>query len=457
MPMRHLKSLQTRLLTPLLAMLAAVWLGTVLLTWFDVQHELDELLDGHLAQAAALLVMQQAGGHDRDSVNDAPSLHKYAPKVMFQVFHEGRLVLRSANANSTPISTQADGFSTVRLGDANLWRVFATRGSESDVQVYVGEQTESRDSILWAVLQGILLPLVLSLPLLALVGWWSVHQGLLPLRQLSLMLGQRKPQALEPLVLANLPTEMRPMVHSLNGLFARIEQMMLSERRFTADAAHELRTPIAGIRTQVQVALGAGADDAQREHALQATLNGCDRATRIVEQLLTLARLEAAPDSAGASAKQLDLSALARRVAANLAPTALAREQVLELDADTPCSVTGDETLIGVLLRNLIDNALRYSPDQAQIQVSVTRASGQTILSVQDSGPGLTNAEMARLGERFFRVLGSEQPGSGLGWSIVRRIAAVFGAQVQVSRSQKLGGLAVSVRWPPQPTATLTG
>lgn len=447
-PLHRLKSLQARLLAPLLAMLTAVWLGTVLLTWFDVQHELDELLDGHLAQAAALLVMQQADGHEHNSANDAPSLHKYAPRVMFQVFHEGRLVLRSANASGTPISTQADGFSTVRLGDANLWRVFATRGSESDVQVYVGEQTGSRDSILWAVLQGVLLPLVLSLPLLALVGWWSVHQGLMPLRQLSLLLGQRRPQALERLAFANLPSEMQPMVHSLNGLFARIEHMMLSERRFTADAAHELRTPIAGIRTQVQVALGAGNDDAQREHALQATLNGCDRAARIVEQLLTLARLEAAPDSAGASAKQLDLSALARRVAAELAPTALARKQVLELDAEISCAVMGDETLVGVLLRNLIDNALRYSPDQAKIQVSVTRAAGQTLLSVQDSGPGLTEAEMARLGERFFRVLGSEQPGSGLGWSIVRRIAAVFGAQVQVSRSQKLAGLAVSVRWP---------
>jgi two-component system sensor histidine kinase QseC len=427
------------------------------MTWFDTSHELDELLGGHLAQAAALLVMQQGAAHETDREQEAPSLHKYEPKVAFQVFHEGRLVMHSSNTGSTPISSQAEGFSSVQMGDDDQWRVFATRSNENDVQVYVGEQTESRDSILWAVLQGVLLPLILALPLLALVGWWAVRQGLAPVRQLGQLLGRRTPQALEPLELTHLPSEMQPMVQALNGLFERIEHMMLSERRFTADAAHELRTPIAGIRAQAQVALGAGADDAQRDHALQATLNGCDRAVRIVEQLLTLARLEAAPDTAAASANQLDLSALARRVAANLAPTASAREQVLELVADTPCSVTGDETLIGVLLRNLIDNALRYSPDQAQIQVSVTRASGQTILSVQDSGPGLTEAEMARLGERFFRVLGSEQPGSGLGWSIVRRIAAVFGAQVQVSRSEKLGGLAVRVRWPPQPADTLTG
>jgi len=456
MPLRRLKSLQARLLAPLLALLTVVWLGAASMIWFDTRHELDELLDGHLAQAAALLVMQQGAAHETDRPQEAPMLHKYEPKVAFQVFHEGRLVMHSSNAGSTPISSQAEGFSSVRLGDDDQWRVFATRGSESDVQVYVGEQTESRDSILWAVLQGVLLPLILALPLLALLGWWAVRQGLAPVRQLVQLLGRRTPQALEPLELTHLPSEMQPMVQALNALFQRIEQMMISERRFTADAAHELRTPIAGIRAQAQVALGAGDDDAQREHALQSTLAGCDRATRLVEQLLTLARLEAAPATPGAAGERLDLSALARRVAANLAPTALARHQLLELDADAPGPVSGDETLIGVLLRNLIDNALRYSPDHAQVWVSVAVESGQTVLRVQDSGAGMTEPEMARLGERFFRVLGSEQPGSGLGWSIVKRIAAVFDAQVQVSRSEKLGGLAVTVRWPAHQTGSAT-
>lgn len=444
----RLKSLQARLLAPLLLLLTLVWLGAGFMTWFDTRHELDELLDGHLAQAAALLVMQQGTAHETDLAQDAPALHKYAPRVMFQVFHEGRLVQHSANAGSTPISSQADGFSSVRLAGDAQWRVFATRGGENDVQVFVGEQTDSRDSILWAVLQGVLLPLIVALPLLALVGWWTVRRGLAPLRQLSQLLGQRKPQALEPLALANLPSEMEPMVRALNDLFERIDHMMISERRFTADAAHELRTPIAGIRMQAQVALGAKDDQAQRERALQATLDGCDRATRLVEQLLTLARLETAPALPDNAAQRLDLSALVRRVAATLAPSALARQQQLELDAAAPAAVVGDETLIGVLVRNLIDNALRYSPDQAQVLVSVANEAGQPVLRVQDSGPGLTAPEMARLGERFFRVLGSEQPGSGLGWSIVKRIAAVFDAQLQVRRSERLGGLAVTVRWP---------
>jgi two-component system sensor histidine kinase QseC len=253
--------------------------------------------------------------------------------------------------------------------------------------------------------------------------------------------------------LEGLPTELQPTLQSLNALFVRIDQMVVSERRFTADAAHELRTPIAGIRAQAQVALGAGDDEAQRQHALRATLAGCDRATRLVEQLLTLARLEATP-ATPTSVTTVDLSAVARRIAADLAPTALARHQTLELEASALCLVAGNDLLTGVLVRNLIDNAIRYCPEGAKIEVRVALDAGQVQLRVQDSGPGMTDAEMARLGERFFRVLGHEKPGSGLGWSIVKRIADVFGAQVQVSRSTLLGGLDVAIRWPVLPKAS---
>jgi two-component system, OmpR family, sensor histidine kinase QseC len=224
--------------------------------------------------------------------------------------------------------------------------------------------------------------------------------------------------------------------------------MVASERRFTADAAHELRTPIAAIRAQAQVALGSGDDKAQHDHALQVTLAACDRAVHLVEQLLCLARLESVPANRFSA---LDLSALTRRVAADLAPNAMARHQSLELDADQACRVVGDDMLIGVLVRNLIDNALRYSPDGARVLVSVTSESEKTVLRVEDSGPGMTEAEMARLGERFYRVLGSAQPGSGLGWSIVKRIGHVFGVELQTSRSSRLGGLAVTVHWPATP------
>ncbi len=445
---RRFQSLHARLLAPLLLLVAVIWLGAAVLTLVEAREELDDLLDGHLAQTAALLVVQQASSDDHDSIKNAPSLHKYAPQVAFQIFHKDQLVMRSSNAGLVPMSPKDHGFKTVKQSDGDKWRVFSTQGAKSNVQVYVGERVESRNAILWVILESVLVPLLYALPLLALGGWWAVRQGLAPFRQLSHVLSQRRPQALKQVVLADMPSEMRPMVESLNDLFARIESMVASERRFTADAAHELRTPIAGIRAQAQVALGAGADVEQRQHALHATLAGCDRATRLVEQLLTLARLEAAPDAAPPSATTVDLSAVARRVAADLAPTALARHQVLELDALAPCVVAGDEVLVGVLVRNLMDNAMRYSPSKAEILVQVVTESGHPVLRVQDSGPGMTEPEMARLGERFYRVLGHDQPGSGLGWSIVKRIANLFGAQVQISRSERLGGLAVTVQWP---------
>ena len=446
----RLKSLQARLLVLLLLLVTVVWLAAAVLIWIDASDELDELLDGHLAQSAALLIVQQTGqGHDLDDsdrVEDAQSLHKYAPRVAFQVFHEGKLSMRSANVGSQPMSPKLRGFATVQLEDKTTWRVFGAHGNEGDVQVFVGEQTDSRDEILWAVLEGVLMPLLYALPLLAIGGWLAVRNGLAPLRQLSQALAERRPDALEPVVLQDVPSEIDPVVQSLNGLFERIQSMMASERRFTADAAHELRTPIAAIRTQAQVALGAGTDAAQRDHALNYTLAGCDRATHLVDQLLTLSRLESS--STAAPAGVVDVSAVAQRVAADLAMTALGRDQVLELDAPVPALIAADDMLTSVLLRNLLDNALRYSPAAAKVYLSVTSDNQQVTLQVDDSGPGMSEAGMARLGERFYRVLGTEQTGSGLGWSIVRRIAKVYGAQVNIQRSARLGGLCVTVRWP---------
>lgn len=455
----RLKSLQARLLALLLLLVTLVWLGAAGFIWVDASDELDELLDGHLAQSAALLIVQQAGHGDhpagealeRDPVDDAPSLHKYAPRVAFQVFHEGKLTMRSANADERPMSKQTKGFATVTLRDQTEWRVFGARGNEGDVQVFVGEQITSRDAILWAVLEGVLMPLLYALPLLAVVGWLAVRNGLAPLRHLSHGLAQRQPQALEPVALPDLPAEIEPVVQSLNALFERIQTMVDSERRFTADAAHELRTPIAAIRTQAQVALAAGADLEQREHALNYTLAGCDRATHLVEQLLTLSRLEST--SAAAPTAPVDLSAVAQRVAADLAMAALTREQELALEAPAHAFIRADELLTSLLVRNLLDNALRYSPDAARVQVSVSTGPWHVTLQVEDSGPGLAEAEMARLGERFYRVLGSDKTGSGLGWSIVRRIAAVYQAQVDVQRSERLGGLCVTVRWTAQAKA----
>jgi two-component system, OmpR family, sensor histidine kinase QseC len=451
--MPRLQSLQVRLVARVLGLVVVLWLVASVVTWYDTRHEVEELLDGHLAQAAAFILQQQTQpsgasasiGTSTSTSGAAPLLHQYAPRVAFQVFHQGQLIARSVNAYTTPMTVQSSGMATRRLEDGTDWRVFAVRDEAGNLQVYVGEQMKSRNDILLAVLRNVLWPQALALPLLALAGWWSVRRGLAPLLQLSDILHRRQPSSLEPVVLQDIPDEMRSPVEALNALLARINSMMESERRFTADAAHELRTPIAAIRAQAQVALGAGNDSVQRGRALRMTLAGCDRATRLVEQMLTLARMETA---SLATVKPQELAAAAWRVAADLAPFALAHRQLLQLDVKTPCKVLADPTLLDMLLRNLIDNALRYSPEGSRVCVTGFSQAGYAVLRVADSGPGMAPEAIEQLGRRFYRELGTGQSGSGLGWSIVKRIAEVSGAQLQVSRSSALGGLLVSVRWP---------
>ena len=274
-------------------------------------------------------------------------------------------------------------------------------------------------------------PLTWALPLLALGIWWVVRGSVSPLRQLGRDVATRQLQSLVLLAAA------------LNTLFERMADLLAAERQFTADAAHELRTPIAGIRMQAQVAQGA-TPDAKRAAALDATVRGCDRATRLVEQLLQLARRDADAEAAGRAAAPTDLAAVARAVVAELQATVQSRGQQLALELTDPTPVPLAEPLARVLPRNLLDNALRYGPEGAQVQVRVGLAQpgGPAQLCVQDSGPGLSDEEQARWGELFFRVLGSGQSGSGLGWSMVQRIARLHSLRVQVDRSPALGGCA---------------
>ncbi|MEJ8837837.1 ATP-binding protein [Ramlibacter sp. AN1133] len=440
-------SLRGRLLLMVLGTALAVWLAAAAATWYDARHELDELLDGHLAQAAALLVAQQVREFEHDERVDAPTLHRYGPRVTFQVFHEGKLALRSPFAPDEPLvgdgSAPVRGFYTVDIGD-QPWRVFATRGAANDVQVFVAEQIASREAILYAVLRSTLWPMLVAVPLLLLAGWWAVSRGVQPLRALGAALARRPGEDLRPVQAAGAPDEMQPLLDALNGLFERIALLLERERRFTGDAAHELRTPIAAIRAQAQVALGASAEP-QRRRALEFTLAGCDRASRVVEQLLMLSRLEA---DAPSKRDPVDLSAVAQAAVAELAVTGISKQQNVSFTTGPDAMVEGDETLLTALCRNLVDNAIRYSPHGARIEVRVRRDEDRVLLLVEDGGRGMAEEDLERLGQRFFRATGNEAPGSGLGWSIVQRIAAAHGATLQARNSPRLGGLCVEVSFP---------
>ena len=449
MPSAPRWSLKRRLLAGLLGAVTLVWLATAAYSYFDAKHEVSELLDAHLAQSAALIVAQV--GHDVEEIEleHAPRTDRRARRVAFQVWERGTLLrLHSADAPQTRLSAREQGFSSVAL-EGRRWRVFSTWDARRRVLVQIAEREETRRGIAVGVAANLLWPLGAALPLLALFVWLCIGRALGPLNRLGREMQARSAEDLKPVLAAGAPDEVLPLVESLNALFARVARLLENERRFTADAAHELRTPLAGLKAQAQVARGAKEGEA-RLHALDNVIAGCDRATRLVEQLLTLARLD--PARGAAPAQACDLAAVAREVIAELAPIALERNIDIELRAPAPAVLPGQPGLLAVLARNLVDNAVRYSPPGTTVRVAVSQAGGRVRLSVADDGPGVEAAERAKLGERFHRLLGSGESGSGLGLSIVRRIAEIHGAELAFEDGEGGRGLRATVDFPaPRP------
>lgn len=427
-----------------------LWFATILAVWNGANHELEELLDGHLAQAGALIAAH--GGEDDDDgyyVVQVPGLQGKTKPVLWQIWRKGELVQRSTGAPAEPLAVRERGFASRELS-GEAWRVFSTGALRDGSSVHIAERLSDRQDILHALTRNLLWPMLVALPLLAFAILLAVRASLAPLRRLGTLLATRGPLSLEPLPLDGAPAEVRPLVAAINALLARIERALAQEKRFTADAAHELRTPIAALRAQAQVAL-ASTDARERGAALEAMLAASDRAARLLEQLLMLARLDA--HDALSHAERADLGVLARSALAQLADSAPERNDDIELRADAPAEIRGQPVLIEVLLRNLFDNALRYTRPGEPVLVSLAASGGETQLCVEDGGAGLDATAMARLGERFFRAAPEGPPGTGLGWSISRRIAGLHGATVEVDRSPGLGGLRIRLRFPPlQPT-----
>lgn len=439
-------SLKRRLLLALLGSIALVWLATAVFSYFDARDELDELLDAHLAQSASLLLAQTGRESGEIDTEHMPQLHKRARSVAIQMWERGEVLrLHSASAPAERLSAKDEGFSDARI-KGERWRVFSAWDAGRRYLVQVGERHETRDEIAANLARNLLLPLLFALPLLGLLVWLNVARGLRPLAALGRQVAGRDPGNLGTLDAGNIPAEVVPLVENLNRLFGRVAQLIEHERRFTADASHELRTPLAALKTQAQVAR-ASASDAERARALDNVIAGCDRAAHLVQQLLTLARLD--PAEPGTKAEACDLQALAGSAVAELAPFALSRKVEIDLGEGAAVETMGHAGLIAILLRNLIDNAIRYSSAGGSVHVRAGRAGRKATLTVTDQGPGIAADERSKVGQRFYRVLGTEEYGSGLGLSIVKRIAELHGASVSLDQGAQGKGLAVAVTFKP--------
>lgn len=452
-------SLQGRLLLLLLAGLAVVWAAMLGAGYHEITRQVGQLADLRLQQGArtllALDLKRLARVADSDEDRSARIRHgetaDHMQPLMFQVWSRtGVLQLASDDAPAAPFDS-SEGYAT-RAADGRSWRSFSVYDEHHGYWLVVLEPLAVRERPVREVAEQVGEVAFFALPVLMLLVWVGVRTGLSPLDRMSRAIGTRDAGNLDRIQLDKVPNEAAPLVEALNALLARLSRSLDRERAFTADAAHELRTPLAAIRVQAEVALNAQ-DDASRRRALAQVIAAVDRASHLAQQLLTLARLEH-----GGALKQetVDLAALAAECMARRANDATARGIDIELEAGHECRLQGDPATLGILIDNLLDNAIKYGVEGSHVRVSVQRVDDAVELTVADDGPGIGETDPTRLHDRFFRGEGVSATGSGLGLSIVERIAAAHAGAVSAAPGLGGAGLAISIRFGAE-RATLVG
>lgn len=452
-----MRSLRQRTLWRVMLLLM---IGTGLLALYnfhDSRHEINEIYDAHLAQNARLLqgVMSmpvQDGTRDTlyQAFNDALSKagrhkvgHPYESKLAFQVWDEaGELLVHTPSAPALAQIPRTAGFSDFVLA-SQQWRGFVLPVPEKHWVIWVGERDDVRYDLIDRIVRHTLLPFLIGSLALALLVWAAIGWGLRPLQNMADVIRARHADALEPLQLLPLPSELEPMQAAINRLLAHIDDLLRREHRFIADAAHEMRTPLAILRLHAQNAQTA-TGEAERQKALGFLIGGVDRLTRVVNQMLTLARVE--PRLGQRVSAQVDLSEVVTDTLAELTPWILDRglEPSLEIDeGDHHAAV--DAGLLSIALQNLVTNAADHSPTGGRIAVSLKRLGTTFELRVEDDGPGIADASLSAVFERFYS--NNSPNGAGLGLSIVATIIVQLGGKVLLTNRAR-GGLAATLSLP---------
>jgi two-component system sensor histidine kinase QseC len=401
--------------------------------------EAQTLFDTKLADAAQLLAIMH--GHDLPD-NDR---HDTARQFAFQVWDDGVLRQHSENAPLTPMAPLVAGYDHHNFGSYR-WRTYVLPDPPTRRWIITAERVDVRNELAENVILKSVVPVVIALPLAGLLIWFVVGHGLAPLRRLADHLRDKKADDLGPLPLDEQPRELMQVVTSVNDLLRRLDASFQREKRFAADAAHELRTPLSAMKIHLH---NLARDLPEHNHNLQRLETATSRMQNVIEQVLALHRT--APDAFMLRFTPVDLHALAQEYMARKYAQFEARQQQLELDGERAC-VAGDRFALETLLQNLLDNACKYTPPGGRIQVSVRQAGERVVLRVQDSGPGIPAEQYERIFDRFYRLDGDQHAsgviGCGLGLSIVRHIAELHHANITVGESAFASGLSVSVSFP---------
>lgn len=372
--------------------------------------------------------------------------HKYERKIAFQLWSKkDGLLLRSESAPKFAFSSIANGFSETNI-DGNDWHVFSITDSTGEYVIHVGQKEQIRSELTDEISSQLVAQFLVGLPFLGVVIWFIIGLTLKPFHRLEKALAIREASYLKPLPLKKLPKEIIPVVNEINKLFVQLEEAFEHERRFTADASHELRTPLAGLLAQAHVALRT-ADDEVRKQALLRIKQAANRMSYLVQQLLTFSRIESNTEFLTKQNAMINREVI--QVLTDLEPQAHKKQITIELVEDRPVPVVVNAPLVSILIRNIVDNAIKYTPVNGNVLITIGGQDRFLELCVEDSGPGIAPEQYEKSLERFHRCVetANKTQGTGLGFSMVQRIAAIHNADLILGVSQ-FGGLKVKVLFP---------
>lgn len=441
--------------------------GTSWLGYQDVRQETRELFDAQLARSARLILsLAQAQNGDsgfsriqeyldekglsvmyidfeeKEDEQQAEDGHIYETKLAFQIWdNEGNLVVKSYNAPIEPLTEKNHGYNNIVIDDFD-WRTFSLLSSNQQYRCITAERIDVRNDLIIKISDDLFYMFIILIPALALTMYLSIDKGLKPLQRLASQINRRSGENLELIKSDYKYTEIVTIKSALNQLLRRLKETLAREKRITSDAAHELRTPLAAIRLHTELAKSAKNQHEQNE-SLDKIIHGVDRTTHLVEQLLTLARLE--PELLAKDFTEVNLTDLIIEECALLSPLAIDKDIDLSFNKTEVIEINGNESSLRLLVRNLLTNAISYTPRSGKVGIQLSKQAQQATLIVEDSGPGISEKDRTRVVERFYRAENHLAPGCGIGLSIVDRVVQMHHGLLQLSQADSGQGLKVIV------------
>ncbi len=434
-----MKSIRVRLLVYILGVFIISAAIVIFISYKESAHEIEEVFDSELAQTARLISQLNLANIDSKGeeiavpiIQQSPG-HKYESHISYQVWYDNALVLRSASAPLVPLSSQS-GYSTNTIHNT-MWRVFALYPEKSHYRIYTAEDFTARNELTWEIVTESLEVYFWSTPILALLIYFSLTQGLKSLTRLSEAVREKNVYKLDPIKNTAVPVEVQPIVTALNELLSRIDSIFIKQRRFTSNASHELRTPLSGIKLHAQIALSSSDIDLQK-HTLEQILIAVDHSTHLVDQLLTLSRLD--ENQHDTNTELVNIPNECQSIIASLSHEIErhhAHIDVVSRVADI--SLVINKNIFRIILINLIMNAMIHNVEPVTITLVISEDNEAVTISLVDSGQGIPEQELGNVLDRFYRLSGQETAGSGLGLSIVKEAADRLGCTFILQNSRQ--------------------